>query len=164
MTNIIERGAVTTGLVDALRTLGFPVGDNNSPTDQAGVPVPFGWSGEPDAAGTSFTPWVSLTPMPGAGEGQTLETLGGQAFWVLNYSVFVAGVDRKQSEALADRARNLLCNLGSNGELVFTGPTADWVLDGVQCTNIGSNQRNGEAIPFYYTQTDSYRVWATEGT
>lgn len=160
---IVERSAVTSGLIISLRTLGFPVGDNSSPTDVDNAPVPFGWQGEPDAAGTNFTPWLSLTPMPGQGQGGDLRSLGGQEFWLLNYSLYVAGVNRNQAELLADRARNLLCNLGVDTVLTVTGESAAWNIVGVKCPNLGSNNRVGEAIPYYYTQTDSYQVWVTEG-
>lgn len=160
---IVERSAVTSGLITQLRTLTFPVGDNSSPTDASGAPVAFGWQGEPDAAASNFTPWLSLTPMPGMGQGQDLTTLGGQEFWLLNYSLFVAGVNRNQSELLADRARNLLCNLGVDSAFTVEGPNAAWTISGVKCPNLGSNNRVGEAIPYYYTQTDSYQVWVTEG-
>lgn len=163
MTKIIERSAVTTGLLATLRTLGFPVGDNSAPTDATNAAVPFGWTGEPDAAGTNFTPWISLTPMPGAGQGQSLDTLGAEAFWTLNYSVFCAGVNRNQSELLADRARNLLCNAGVDSTFTVVGETASWTIAGIKCPNLGSNNRVGEAIPYYYTQTDNYQVWVTEG-
>lgn len=160
---IVERSAVTSGLLVQLRTLNFPVGDNSSPTDVNNAPIPFGWTGEPDAAGTNFTPWLSLTPMPGQGQGEDLRTSGGQAFWLLNYSLYVAGVNRNQCELLADRARNLLCNLGVDTPLTVTGPSAKWTFAGVKCPNLGSNNRVGDAIPYYYTQTDSYQVWVTEG-
>lgn len=163
MVHIIERSAITNQLLTSLRTLNFPVGDNNFPTDANNNPVPYGWAGEADAAGENFMPWLSLTPMPGQGQGQTLETLGGQVLWLLNYSLFIAGVNRNQSELLADRARNLLCNLGSGGILTVAGPSAHWVIDGVKCPNMGSNNRVGEAFPYYYTQTDNYQVWVTEG-
>ena len=61
--HIIERSAVTSGLIVKLRTLNFPVGDNNSPTDVNNIAVPFGWQGEPNATGTNFTPWLTLSPI-----------------------------------------------------------------------------------------------------
>lgn len=164
---ILERSAVTTGLVANLRTLDFPVGDNNSPTDIDGAYVPFGWNGEPDAAGKNFTPWLSVTPMPaapaGAGAPSTIESMSSDGFWVCNYSLYAAGVNRNQCEKLLDRARNLLCNLGVDSPFTVEGETATWTIGGVKCLNLGSNQRVGEAIPYYYTQTDSYQLWATEG-
>ena len=52
----ISRGPITSRLLDELVTEGFPVGDNAAPG------VPFGWQGEPNAPGTTFTPWMSLSP------------------------------------------------------------------------------------------------------
>lgn len=161
---IVERSAITSQLLTILRTLNFPVGDNNSPTNPAGEPIPFGWTGEPDAAGTNFTPWLSLTPMPGNPAPQVpgvIMGLGEEEFWLLNYSLYVAGVNRNQCELLADRARNLLC---AGTPFTVTGPSGSWAVAGIRCPNIGSNQRVGEAIPYYYTQADNYAVLVTEGT
>lgn len=167
MPHFIERSAVTTEFVTQLRTLGFPVGDNSSPTDASNNPVPFGWQGEADAAGTNFVPWFSLTPMPGSAPQQnapgTLNTLASDSFWILNYSLYMAGVNRNQTELLADKARNLFCNLGLSAQVNCTGALTTWHIAGVECSSLGTNQRVGEATPYYYTQTDNYQVWVTEG-
>lgn len=153
---ILERAPITTGLMVALDELDFPVGDNGSPT------VPFGWQGEADAAAGTFIPWLSLTPMSGAGSGeQDLSSLAGQAFWVLNYSLYMAGVNRTQCEILADRARAKLCSIGAEQQAVVSGESATWEITGVMCTAVGGNVQNTTAIPYYYVQTDNYQVRVT---
>lgn len=153
---ILERAPVTTGLITVLDNLGFPVGDNGSPT------VPFGWQGETDAAGGTFIPWLSISPMGGSGSGeQDLSSLAGQAFWVLNYSLYMAGVNRTQCETLADRARAALCSLGVESIATVQGETAVWQIAGVACTSVGSNVQNTTAIPYYYVQSDNYQVRVT---
>lgn len=149
----IERALVTSTLVANLTTLGFPVGDNSAPgTD-------YGWQGEPDAADATFIPWLSISPMPGQGQFQDLSSLSNRAEWQLTYSVFAAGVNREQCERLADRARNQMVTMG---RFDMEGQFANWRIVGIECPSLGSCARVGEAIPYYYTQTDTYRVWVTQ--
>lgn len=154
MTHLVERSVVTDAIVEALETLGFPVGDNTTPD------ASYGWQGEPNAASTNFIPWISVTPMPGNGVAQDLASLGSRGEWLLSYSIYVAGVTRSQSEKMADRARNKLAN---TFKVECTGEVANWRIQGIACTNIGSNNRVGEAIPYHFTQTDSFQVYVTEG-
>src|ERR1041385_1970093 len=106
MPSSLSRGPITSRLLVELGTEGFPVGDNAAPT------APFGWQGEPNEPGKTFTPWLSLSP--GAA---TLQAPAGalgdsQSEWRLSYSVVYAGISRKQTEALADRMRMNLTNNG----------------------------------------------------
>ena len=150
----ISRGPISTRLLGELGTEGFPVGDNAQPT------VPFGWQGEPNDPGTTFTPWLSMSP--GAA---TLQAPGGalgdsQSEWRLNYQVVYAGISRKQTEALADRMRMNLTNIAR--ESIDT-PTGKWKIQKVTCNAIGNTTRIGSAYPDYFTQADSYEVWVTKG-
>ena len=52
----ISRGPITSRLLAELATEGFPVGDNATPM------VAYGWTGEPNTPGLTFTPWLSLSP------------------------------------------------------------------------------------------------------
>jgi hypothetical protein len=150
----ISRGPITSRLLDELAIEGFPVGDNAQPV------APYGWQGEPNEPGTTFTPWLSLSP--GAA---TLQAPGGalgdsQSEWRLAYSVVYAGISRKQTEALADRMRMNLTNIARES---ITTPTGDWRIQKTTCTSIGNTSRIGSAYPDYFTQADSFEVWVTKG-
>lgn len=154
MPSSISRGPITTRLLAELVTEGFPVGDNAQPT------APFGWQGEPNEPGTTFTPWLSLSP--GAA---SLQAPGGamgdsQSEWRLSYSVVYAGISRKQTEALADRMRMNLTNIVRESIDTDTGA---WRIQKVTCTSIGNTNRIGSAYPDYFTQADSFEVWVTKG-
>lgn len=153
MTSTVSRGPLTTRVLDELKDLSFPVGDNSAPT------TPYGWQGEPNATGSSFIPWLSLTSLaaqpqriPGA-----LSDTGTE--WIMPYTVFFAGLSRKQTDALADKTRENLVNM--ERELIST-LTGDWRVMKVGCTAIGSANRVGSAYPDYYTQADTYEVWISK--
>jgi hypothetical protein len=155
MPSSLSRGPITDRLLAELVTENFPVGDNASPT------VPYGWQGEPNDPGTTFTPWMSLTP--GA---STLQAPPGamgdsQSEWRLSYLVMYSGISRKQTEALADRMRLNLTNIVR--ESIDT-PTGKWRIQKTTCTAIGNTARIGSAYPDYFTQTDSFEVWVTKGS
>lgn len=154
MPSSISRGPITTRLLGELLTEGFPVGDNASPT------APFGWQGEPNEPGTTFTPWLSLSP--GAA---TLQSPSGamgdsQSEWRLSYAVVYAGISRKQTEALADRMRMNLTNIVRES---VDSDTGKWRIQKITCTTIGNTNRIGSAYPDYFTQADSFEVWITKG-
>jgi len=155
MPSSISRGPISNRLLAELDTEGFPVGDNASPV------VPYGWQGEPNDPGTTFTPWLSLTP--GVASLQTPPGSIGdsQSQWRLNYTIVYAGVSRKQTEALADRMRLNLTNIAR--ESVDT-PTGKWRIQKVTCIGIGNTSRIGSAYPDYFTQADSFEVWVTKGS
>jgi hypothetical protein len=150
----ISRGPITNRLLAELATEGFPVGDNASPV------ASYGWQGEPNDPGTTFTPWLSLSP--GAASLQTPQAMGdSQSEWRLSYSVMYAGITRKQTEALADRMRLNLTNIAR--ESIDT-PTGKWRIQKTTCVAIGNTTRIGSAYPDYFTQADSFEVWVTKGT
>jgi hypothetical protein len=150
----ISRGPITNRLLDELVTEGFPVGDNAQPS------VAFGWQGEPNAPGTTFTPWLSLSPGAASLQNPSGAMGDSQAEWRLAYSVMYAGISRKQTEALADRMRLNLTNI--NREDIST-PTGKWRIQKATCTAIGNTTRIGSAYPDYFTQADSFEVWVTKG-
>ena len=154
MPSSISRGPVTNRLLVELETEGFPVGDNASPD------IPYGWQGEPNAPGTTFTPWLSLSP--GAGSLQTPSGAMGdsQSQWRLAYQVVYAGISRKQTEALADRMRLNLTNIARED---IDSDTGKWRIQKLTCTAIGNTIRMGSAYPDYFTQADSFEVWVTKG-
>jgi hypothetical protein len=149
----ISRGPITSRLLTELAVEGFPVGDNSQP------PVAYGWQGEPNDPGQTFTPWMSLSP--GAASLQSTQAMGdSQANWRLSYSVIYAGISRKQTEALADRMRMNLTNIARES---ITTETGDWKIQKTTCVSIGNTNRIGSAYPDYFTQADSFEVWVTKG-
>lgn len=148
-----SRGPITTRIVTELATEGFPVGDNGAPAD------PYGWQGEPNAEGGSFIPWMSVTPglaVPNVPPGAMGDT---GAMWKLAYTVFYAGLSRKQTEALADKERNALTNIARESIDTDTG---NWKIMKITCTGIGSVNRVGSAYPDHHTQSDNFEVWITK--
>jgi len=79
--------------------------------------------------------------------------------WRMTYTVYYAGVSRKQCEALADKMRESLTNIAR--EAVST-PTGNWKIMKISCTNIGNNNRVGSTLPDYSSQADSFDVWVTK--
>jgi hypothetical protein len=153
--NTISRGPITDRLLEQLATEGFPVGDNAEPR------VPFGWQGEPNAPGMTFTPWLSLSPAGSVPQSPAGPLANTYADWKLAYSVFYTGLSRKQAEALADRMRHNLSYI--ERELVDT-PTGAWKFQKVACTTIGNTNRISSAYPDYFTQADSFEVWVSKGS
>lgn len=154
MVSSISRKQITDRVLAELGEPGFPVGDNSAPEEA------YGWQGEPNEANTTFVPWLVLTP--GIATQQT--PMGGMGDtgtnWKVGYNVFLAGVSRKQTEALADRIRDALTNIVRES---ITTPTGSWRIQKISCQAIGSNNRVGSAYPDYFTQSDNYEVWITKG-
>ena len=154
MPSSISRGPITTRLLAELVTEGCPVGDNASPT------APYGWQGEPNEPGTTFTPWLSLSPGAASLQSPTGAMGDSQSEWRLSYSVVYAGISRKQTEALADRMRLNLTNIARES---VDSDTGKWRIQKITCTTIGNTNRIGSAYPDYFTQADSFEVWVTKG-
>lgn len=154
MPSSISRGPITTRLLGELVTEGFPVGDNASPT------APFGWQGEPNEPGTTFTPWLSLSPGAASLQAPSGALGDSQSEWRLSYAVVYAGISRKQTEALADRMRMNLTNIARES---VDSDTGKWRIQKITCTTIGNTNRIGSAYPDYFTQADSFEVWVTKG-
>lgn len=150
----ISRGPITNRLLEQLTTEGFPVGDNSAPTE------PYGWQGEPNDPGKTFTPWLSLSPTAAIPQNPAGPLANTYADWKLGYNVFYSGLSRKQTEALADRMRNNLIYL--EREVIDT-PTGGWKVQKVACTAIGNTNRIGSAYPDYFTQADTFEVWVSKG-
>lgn len=150
----ISRGPITTRLLAELALEGFPVGDNTSPE------LAYGWQGEPNAPGSVFIPWLTLTPGTGQSQAPPGSFGDSKSEWRIGYNVFYAAVSRKQTEALADRMR---LNLTSIAREDIDTPTGKWRIQKLDCLAIGSTTRIGSAFPDYFTQADSFEVWITKG-
>ncbi len=150
-----SRAPLTQRIIQELESVGFPVGDNTSPL------APYGWSGEPDGSNQTFTPWMTCTPL--AARQQRIPGAMGDTGteWVFTYTIFFAGVTRRQSEALADRIRNALTNI--TRERLEGTETGTWKIQKITCTTIGGSAKVGSAYPDYFTQADTFEVWVTKG-
>lgn len=147
---MIERGPVTALLIDALKTSNLPVGDNNAPQD------PYGWqSDEPNAEGSNFIPWMSITAGPGKAQTRPGSVGDSNSEWLMSYSVFYTGVTRDQCDWLADKMRGLLTEIK---KVSVNG----WRIQQVKCPNIGGTNRISSPFPDYYTQADSFEVWLSK--
>lgn len=152
MTSSISRGPITSAILVVMGALNFPVGDNSRPTD------PYGWQGEPNSGTSTFIPWLELSS--GLGSPQSRQAMGDTGVdWKLNYNVYFAGISRTQTDALADKIRELLLNMARS---VVSTPSGDWRFMKVSVTGIGSSARIPSVYPDYYTQSDAYEVWMTK--
>lgn len=153
MPSVLQRGPITTHLIGVLEDEGFPVGDNASPVDE------HGWQGEPNAEDITFIPWMVLTP--GTSTAQSIPGAMGDTGteWRASYSVFHAGLSRKQTEALADKIRQAFVNLARTAVITDQG---NWKFQKVTCVAIGTSNRIGSAYPDHFAQTDTYEVWITK--
>mgnify|MGYP000897000190 CR=1 FL=1 len=150
---VVHRGPITSYLIEEIKTAsGFPVGDNAVPT------VPYGWQGEPDTA--TFIPWLSVGPATGTPQRPTGPLAGTNEDWVLGYMVSYAGVSRAQTEALADRIREDVCNIS---RVSVTTEDGSWRIQKISSTVIGPMNRVGSTFPDYFTQNDAFEVWITKG-
>lgn len=153
MRSSISRRPITDRVLAQLETEGFPVGDAASP-DGA-----YGWTGEPNAEGTTFTPWMSVSPLAARPQRISGAMADSATDWVLPYSVFYAGMSRTQCEALADKMRSALTNIEREGVVT---PTGNWRIQKIDCPGIGSTNRVGSSYPDYFTQSDNFDVWVSK--
>lgn len=153
MPSSVSRGPITTRLITELETAGFPVGDSTAPDGT------YGWSGEPGTG--TFTPWMTITPLAAQMQRPSGSIGDSATEWIMPYSVFYAGISRKQSEALADRMRNALTNIARES---ITTDTGNWHIMKLSCTAIGSTNKIGSTYPDYFTQVDTFEVWITKET
>lgn len=152
MPSAISRGPITNRILSELATAGFPVGDNTTPIDA------FGWQGQPNETDSVFIPYMTCAAL--TGQVQRVQGMGDTGTeWSLPYSVFYAGVTRKQTEALADRLRSALTNIEREDVETDTGR---WQIQKISCTSVGGSVKQGSAFPDYFTQVDSFDVWVSK--
>lgn len=145
----LPRAQITTYVVETvLDTFPFPVGDNDEPTE------PHGWQGDPNEAGTAFIPWISI------GTGGSSNSSGPQsasaADWRANYFITSAGIARKQTDTMADLARDAMVKMTRQTILTDNG---NWRIQQARVTSIGGINRMNQTRPFYFVQTDVIELW-----
>lgn len=152
MTTNFSRGPLTAALLSALADgTGKPVGDGMAPASGAG------WTGEPNAPGSTFVPYTVLVTMTAASSSGPLGN--PQADWQVPYSIQAFGTSREQCEWMADRARDVLGAL--RGQLLQLGPNS-YKVQQVRTESIGGISRIDTAEPPYWGQQDGISVWITK--
>lgn len=153
MPSTISRGPVTTRVIEELETEGFPVGDNEAPSE------PYGWQGEPNSETSTFIPWMSVTPLVGQSQRQPGALADTGTEWSLPYGIFYSGMSRAHVEALSDRMRHKLCNIIREGIETDTG---NWRIMKISCSTVGAVNRVGSTFPDYFTESDTFDVWVSK--
>ena len=148
---MISRGFFTQHLLDELAGFALPVGDNDAP-DAA-----HGWQGEPNENLAEFIPWLVLAP--GTANRSSGSFADPQENWQLTYFLSTAGISRKQTESVTDKARNHLKALTKES---VTLKDESWKLTYVEVTGIGSVNRVGGTNPPYHLQTDTFVFWLSK--
>lgn len=146
----LPRGQFTQYLLDTLATAEVLVGDAEAASTG-------GWDNDPNAAGSSYTPYVSLYPMPVAAP--TGPLADSNADFQAPYSVTSYGISRAQCEFYADKVRSAF------DELALVDITLDahqWKLQLVNATSIGGIQRDDGTEPSEFSQTDVYMCYLSK--
>lgn len=143
------RGALTTYLLDRIGALVL-VGDAEAPT--AG-----GWDDDPNADGSSYAPYVVITPGV-AGEGTG--SFGDSASeWRLTYNFASYGISREQVEWNAGKARAAAVSLA---RVVIDLETGKWKIQQSRVNSIGGIVRDDNAEPSEFSQVDVVTMWMTK--
>lgn len=125
-----------------------------SPEDRD-LTAEFGWQGDMNAEGAEFRPYVVITPQTATREDSPVGATG--ADWTLPYLFTVYGVDRRQTEDLADDVRNYLTGIYMINLDSRSGESS-WRVSYIECPSIGGIGFNAQVKPKMYSQTDSYTV------
>jgi hypothetical protein len=150
MSATIYRGPLTDLLLSTLVGVGKPVGDGQRPKTA-------GWSGQPNAPGAVFTPYLVLAA---SASSRSAGSFGNpQAEWQLNYLVSTYGVQRDQCDWMADRARTGLSAL--KGTDVTLGPSS-YRIQQVWTQSIGGLTPNFTTDPPVWSQQDQLVVWLSK--
>lgn len=157
MSEVPDRGSLTTVLINQLLTVEFPVGDAGAPQPMEGEARHAGWNGEANAPGSVYVPYVVLTP-------QTASISSGsfsdpQGDFQLPYALAIFGVSREQCEALANRARKVLHAL-RNEEPVLDG--INYKIQQIWFSALGGVGRIDATAQSTYGEVDTFTVWLTK--
>jgi len=154
---MIYRGVLTDLLIDTLDgAVGKPIGDGQAP-------VAGGWQGEPNQAGTNFTPYLVLTAGVGNNQSPAGPLSDTSADWLLSYNLSAFGISRQQCEWIADRGRDSLGVLKNTVQQLGPSASFDHTIQKISTAAIGSIQRVDVTNPPYWGQVDQLTVWVTRG-
>lgn len=151
---VIDRGSLTDLLITTLTSdPGFPVGDGEAPGADSGA----GWSGEPNVDGSTFTPYLVLTPQTATiSIGSMRDPQDG---FQIPYSLASFGVSRKQTEALANRARKAIRTIAKTN---VTLDGAGFYIQQVWFGALGAVGRVDATTPSTFGEVDTVTVWLTQ--
>lgn len=153
MKTIVDRGSLTDLLITQLETHGFPVGDAEAPAAGSGA----GWTGEPNAEGSTFTPYQVLTPQSATTSWGSL--VDPQDAFQLPYALASFGISRKQTEALANRGRKILRSLKGT---TVTLDGEDFKILQVWYAAIGGVGRVDATTPSTFGEVDTITIWLSQ--
>lgn len=147
-----DRGVFTDWLLTHVRAE-FTATDI-SPEDKEGM-EDFGWQSDMHAEGSVFNPYVVITPQTATSSPGSIGA--PDADWQLPYLVTCYGVDRRQTEDLADDVRNHISG-NHRADVLMKDQETSWQVTHIQCHAIGGIGYNGQVDPRMYSQTDSYTM------
>lgn len=145
-----DRGSLTDILITKLAETDFPVGDAGAPDAEAKA----GWNGEPNAPGSTYVPYLVLTPSTATISSGPFPDPQGD--WRVPYSMTTFGVSRKQTESLANRGRKILEDL-SKTSVTLDGQ--DYKIQQINFDALGGVGRVDATSPSTYGEVDTFTVW-----
>lgn len=120
----------------------------------------FGWDGQPGKPGSSFRPYVIVTPMQSSASSGAIR--GVQNDWHFPYSISSFGATRVQAEWLNDYLRDWLYD--NTPRKTFDAEEGYfYTVQGVKIDMIGGIVRSDTIEPPIFGQTDVYSIWITKG-
>jgi hypothetical protein len=78
------------------------------------------------------------------------------ADWRVNYFITTAGMARKQTDQLADTARDTVVKLARQTIMTTNG---NWRIQQARVVSIGGINRMSQTRPFYFVQVDVVELW-----
>lgn len=155
---LVDRGSLTNLLIENLQELGFPVGDAEAPEiDEDSAEPHAGWNGEPNSPGSTFVPYLVLTPQTATiSSGSFADPQDG---WQIPYSLATFGATRQQVEALANRARKVLRSLS---KLQVTLDGEDFKIQQLWYPAMGGIGRVDATYPSTFGEVDTVTVWISQ--
>ena len=149
---MLSRKPLTDLLISTLASgLGKPVGDSTTPTET------YGWTGQPDAPGSTFIPYIIVTP------GSTTNIKGPlsdtHADINLPYQVSGFGVTRAQCEWIMDASRDILDTL-KRTDVVAGSET--YRLSDISLSTLGGVARGNVGEYEVFGQTDIMNIFASK--
>lgn len=151
MSTVLSRGPLTDILLATLTAhVNKPVGDAAQPPGAA-------WGAGPNAPGSTFTPYLVLTPMAATRSSGSIGLPQGE--WQMPYAISSYGVLRSQVEWMADQARIALATLRNS---VHTFGTVEWKVQQIWTALIDRPVPNYATDPPVWAQHDQVSVWLSE--
>jgi|OpeIllAssembly_1097287.scaffolds.fasta_scaffold1096062_2 hypothetical protein len=124
----------------------------------AEFPEKAGWLGQPDKAGSTFRPWITLVGGPASMIDGSLAY--SESEWQLPYVFTAYGQTSVQCESLADEMRLAVANLP---EHTFATPEGRWKLHHIRLLAVGAVIRyESGSSSNHYAQTDTFTCYVSK--